>query len=66
MVVVIVRFYDGCSLGRLRTPPPPLTYTCETGTIWQIGVLTAEWSVLEGQENLILGRFMLRFQCLSC
>ena len=37
-------------------------YTRETGTIWQIRVLTAEWSVFLGPKYVIFGRFALRFQ----
>ena len=45
--------------GSLRTRPP---YTHETGAIWQIGVLTAEWSILGGQEKVIVRCFALHFQ----
>ena len=37
-------------------------YTRETGTIWQIGVLTAERSTFWAQKMQILGCFALRFQ----
>ena len=40
-----------------KSPP----YTRETGTTWQTGILTAEWSILR-QTNVILGHFALRFQ----
>ena len=37
-------------LGRFCLPPPPSLYTRETGTIWQIHVLTAEQSVFATKQ----------------
>ena len=41
--------------------PPPTRNTRETGTIWQIGVLTAELSIFRAKKKVIFGRFELGF-----